>query len=313
MSDLVNIAITTGDTDGIGLEISSKTIESLNLEDHQRIFIFRDKKAPSQYLDIIKKNYAVKTITKIEDLCQNFSEQQIVDIATSLSPTQWVDTAIDFCKSNFFKGMVTAPLSKLTMKKNGYTHIGHTQLLKDRTQTSNLFMGFMGKHFNVLLVTDHIPLSEVPKHLSEELLHEALFHAQALKNISANNIRQRPVAFLGLNPHNGEDGLIGSEEGWIQHFLLKNKCSGPLVPDAAFLSQNLQKYSVFVCLYHDQGLIPFKMAHQHSGVHITLGLPFVRTSVDHGTAKDIAHKNVADFRSMKEATELAFKLCQKGE
>jgi 4-hydroxy-L-threonine phosphate dehydrogenase PdxA len=124
---------------------------------------------------------------------------------------------------------------------------------------------------------------------------------------------------LGLNPHAGEKGIIGSEEGQVFSHALSSvraagmKVFGPLSPDAAFMKENWKQYSLYVCCYHDQGLIPFKMIHgQDDGVHVTVGLPFIRTSVDHGTAKDIFGKNRANPQSMLAAIKLAADFAQGG-
>ena len=125
------------------------------------------------------------------------------------------------------------------------------------------------------------------------------------------------MALVGLNPHAGEKGLIGKFESEnlkpvLTQIKKKHSVEGPLVPDAAFFDDNWKKYSTYVCLYHDQGLIPFKMVHgQDSGVHLTLGLPFIRTSVDHGTAKNIFGKNKANPNSMIEAVDWAIKLAKR--
>jgi len=142
---------------------------------------------------------------------------------------------------------------------------------------------------------------------------------------SANKLRlqlpvaqqKKPIAVLGLNPHAGEDSLIGTEERDIisraltEALKAKIPVAGPLVPDAAFFEENWKKYSVYLAMYHDQGLIPFKTVHgQKSGVHISLGLPFVRTSVDHGTAKDIFGKYKAIANSMLDAVQACIKLAK---
>ena len=113
----------------------------------------------------------------------------------------------------------------------------------------------------------------------------------------------KKLAVLGLNPHAGEEGLLGTEEHLIKQDLekWKNKVEGPLVPDVAFLKKNRQKFFIYICLYHDQGLIPFKMIHERKSFQSSLGLPFIRTSVSHGTAKDIFGKNKAEAESMKQA------------
>ncbi|MCB0363235.1 MAG: 4-hydroxythreonine-4-phosphate dehydrogenase PdxA, partial [Bdellovibrionales bacterium] len=149
-------------------------------------------------------------------------------------------------------------------------------------------------------------------------LVQSLIAASRLRKLLKPSLREKPIALVGLNPHAGEDSLIGNEEEKIFLTALKeadrNKIAveGPLVPDAAFSPENWSRYSVFVCPYHDQGLIPFKMIHgQKSGVHITMGLPFVRTSVDHGTAKNIFGKNRANPNSMVEALKWAIMLAKQ--
>jgi 4-hydroxythreonine-4-phosphate dehydrogenase len=176
-------------------------------------------------------------------------------------------------------------------------------------------MGFIGKYFSVVIATAHIPLSHVAAKINFKFLSDALLNTNSLRKLLPTAIKKRPIAVLGLNPHSGEESLMGNEEASIfpnlLQFARENKIPmhGPIVPDAAFLKKNWSRYSVFLALYHDQGLIPFKTIHgQDSGVHITLGIPFIRTSVDHGTAKDIFGKNKANHRSMTEALEWAIKL-----
>jgi 4-hydroxythreonine-4-phosphate dehydrogenase len=167
-------------------------------------------------------------------------------------------------------------------------------------------MAFIGNHFNVLLATDHVALSKVEKSLIRSDLKSALSASLALKDLLKS---KKPIGLLGLNPHAGERGIIGHFELKYLKNLSNKNFNGPLVPDAAFLKKNWSKYCVYLCLYHDQGLIPFKMQHgQDSGVHITMGLPFVRTSVDHGTAIDIYNQDLANPQSMRDAILLNLKL-----
>ncbi len=166
-------------------------------------------------------------------------------------------------------------------------------------------MGFVGKEFNVLLATDHISLSSVESQLLNGEFKKALRSADLFRKMLKD---KRKIGVLGLNPHAGEKGIIGNCESRLFK-KLPPQFEGPLVPDAAFLKKNWKRYSVFQCLYHDQGLIPFKMQHgQDSGVHVTIGLPFIRTSVDHGTAEDIFNKNIANCSSMLEAIELNLRI-----
>lgn len=166
-------------------------------------------------------------------------------------------------------------------------------------------MAFAGQNFNILLASDHIALEKVPQFLTKKTLSEAIGNARKFKALLKS---KKKIAILGLNPHAGEKGMLGQFEKKFMAALPPDVV-GPLVPDAAFLKANWNKYSVFICLYHDQGLIPFKLVHgQDSGVHITVGLPFIRTSVDHGTAFDIYNKNLANQASMLDAINLNLKL-----
>jgi 4-hydroxythreonine-4-phosphate dehydrogenase len=206
--------------------------------------------------------------------------------------------------------MATAPLSKTLVQKEGYQAKGHTEILQKVSGVSDVHMVFIGSNFNVLLATGHLPLQKVPGFLTQEVLQKALDHALQLRKILSPKLRKKPIALLGLNPHAGEAGVLGKEEIRVFKPLLPQykAVEGPLSPDAAFLEQNWSRYSVFVCPYHDQGLIPFKMVHGTRGFHLTFGLTFVRTSVDHGTAFDIYGKNKADGSSMYDAIKACLEL-----
>ncbi|MGE3758312.1 MAG: 4-hydroxythreonine-4-phosphate dehydrogenase PdxA, partial [Pseudobdellovibrionaceae bacterium] len=174
----------------------------------------------------------------------------------------------------------------------------------------------IGSKFSVVLATGHQPTKKAIENLDSKVLTSAIKAALELRSLLPKEKKNLPVGVLGVNPHAGESGLLGSEEDELIKPVIdafrteKSAVEGPLVPDAAFLPKMWKKYSVYVAAYHDQGLIPFKTVHQHqSGVHISMGLPFVRTSVDHGTAKDIFGRNIADYRSMLESIEWCIKLC----
>ena len=170
-------------------------------------------------------------------------------------------------------------------------------------------MAFIGKDFNVLLATDHISFSKIEFTLTKKQINSAVKSAKSLKFLLNS---KKDIAVLGLNPHAGESRLMGTFESKMLAQMPRG-FFGPLVPDAAFLQKNWSRFSLFVCMYHDQGLIPFKMHHgQDSGVHITMGLPFIRTSVDHGTAFDIYNKNIANPNSMLDAIHLNLKLLSRG-
>lgn len=312
------IVITTGDSDGVGTEVTAKALAKLKPQRGVQFYLWRQKnKTPRKYLSLIDSQFKRTTVTSWPEALKakpsNYKE--IIDIESSLHPAQWIEITAKAGVMGHIEAMVTAPLSKTGILKAGYKSIGHTEMLRKYCKTKDLFMAFLGSEFNVLISTPHIPLKSVSRNLTPDTLEKSIRAAETLRKKLRGAVAKKPLAILGLNPHAGEAGILGQEE--IETFkpvLTKVKRSkikiiGPLVPDAAFLKDNWKKYSVYICPYHDQALIPFKMIHgQDSGAHITMGLPFVRTSVDHGTAKDIFGRNKANPNSMIDAIKWAIKL-----
>lgn len=322
------ILITTGDSDGVGLEVAAKGLTQVGPQSGVIFFLYRsmdadnkknrlifqslDKKFERIVVDDTKQAFEFYDLMKA---AKDLSKNVLIDIASELSPAHWVELAATACFNREASAMVTGPISKTCIREAGLKDIGHTDILKRVSGATSVHMGFIGKYFNVVLATAHIPLAQVSARLNFKSLSDALLNANAMRKSLPATLRKKPIGVLGLNPHAGEDGILGHEEASIfpnlRQFALENKIplQAPLVPDAAFLEKSWPKYSVYLCLYHDQGLIPFKTIHgQDSGVHITLGIPFIRTSVDHGTAKDIYGKNKANHHSMTEALEWALKL-----
>lgn len=320
------IVITTGDVDGIGLEVTYKALKKLPKSVFKKniFFIYTHSNSEKFILKKIKKDFKcylldenIDGFLNFEDVSLFFSDNSSNDINLVLifskrSPASWVFSASQSCLDKSFDALVTAPLSKTLIKAAGYSEIGHTEILQTISGCKNLYMLFLGKFFNVLLLSGHIPLASVPAFINK---FDDVSLAPALvkiRKLLPSKIKNKPFALLGLNPHAGEDGIIGGqEELHLRDYFKSQKLSfvGPLVPDAAFLKKNWNTFSIYIASYHDQGLIPFKMIHgQDSGVHITLGLPFVRTSVDHGTAKDLFGKNKANPNSMIDAITWAIKL-----
>lgn len=316
MSNL-KVALTTGDPDGIGFEVTAKALAILGPQKGIQFILWRSENASKKYLNMIDKKFDRITVDTLSDALK-IDGPYLVDIASDLSPGHWVEETARACYKKKISAMATAPLSKTSIKEAGLRDLGHTDILKRISKTKSAHMGFVGDKFNVVLATGHLPLSQVSKHLSFSTVAEALLNANKLRKALPASQMKKPIAILGLNPHAGEQGLIGQEEMLLFTNLYsfsdehKIPIEGPLVPDAAFFPSNWKKYSVYLALYHDQGLIPFKMVHgQESGVHISLGIPFVRTSVDHGTAKDIFGKNKANPSSMLDAIRWAIKLARQ--
>jgi 4-hydroxythreonine-4-phosphate dehydrogenase len=315
------VAITTGDIDGIGTEVSAKALEHLGPSSKYRFFIWRSSATPKADLKRIDKKFQRITVNSFSEAlaAKTKGSRVIMDICSELAPAHWVSETAKACMKGDLDALVTGPLSKTGIREAGYSRIGHTEILADVAQVDSLYMGFVGPKFNVVLATGHIPIEKVSQNLRVEKIVEAVQTADQLRLKLPLALQKKPMALVGLNPHAGEHGIIGQEEELVFQKALvrlntKFKVVGPLVPDAAFFPDNWKKYSVFIASYHDQGLIPFKLVHgQNAGAHITLGLPFIRTSVDHGCAKDIFGRNQANARSMIDAIEWALKLSRGGK
>ncbi|MNS66643.1 4-hydroxythreonine-4-phosphate dehydrogenase 2 [compost metagenome] len=313
----LKIAITTGDVNGIGFEVAAKALAKLVPQKNVQFLLWRSEASEKKYLKLLDKKFERIVVDDLNEALK-IEGPYLVDICSDLSPTHWVEQTAKACLKKKLSGMATGPLSKSCIQAAGFKDLGHTDILKRISKTKTVNMGFAGNKFNVVLTTGHIPIADVPKKLGFKTIAEALVNADKLRKSLGGLQKNKPIAVLGLNPHAGEQGLIGTEELTffknLKAFANERNIpiEGPLVPDAAFFPQNWQRYSVYLALYHDQGLIPFKMIHgQDSGVHISLGIPFVRTSVDHGTAFDIFGKNQANPASMKEAIEWAIKLARQ--
>ncbi|MGZ3742256.1 MAG: 4-hydroxythreonine-4-phosphate dehydrogenase PdxA [Pseudobdellovibrionaceae bacterium] len=311
----LKIAITTGDVDGIGLEITEKALFKLGPQKKVQFLIWRSPISTPKDLRNLKRKFNIFSFTSPHKalsylLSDEIKHNHLIEIISSESPALWVEKTAVWCHEKKIQGMVTGPLSKIEIHRAGLLDMGHTDILKRISNISKVHMGFIGKKFNVVLASAHIPLAKVSQSLTVTNIGAGIAAADALRQKLPKTLQKKPIGILGLNPHAGEEGLIGKEELMYLNKAIGKALNtnvpvvGPLVPDAAFLEKNWKKYSVYLAMYHDQGLIPFKVVHgQKSGVHISLGLPFIRTSVDHGTAKDIFGKNIAIANSMIEAIQ----------
>lgn len=304
--------ITTGDIDGIGYEVAVKAL--LKLIPQESFIIWRSSLAlENQYTQNLKASFSYEAVSSLEEALK--ANAKIVEIISKNSPADWVEESAIACYQGRARALITGPLSKTEILKSGRSDMGHTDILKRISHSQNVHMGFFGEFFNVVLTTGHIPISKVAQSLTPESLENVIKNCASFLKKLPLSTQSKPIGFLGLNPHAGEEGMIGTEEQSLSALIqdLGKKysvtISQPLVPDAAFLRSQWDKFSLYIALYHDQGLIPFKTIHgQDSGAHITLGIPFVRTSVDHGTAKDIFGLDIANPQSMIDAIRWAIRL-----
>lgn len=214
------------------------------------------------------------------------------------------------CLNNNFKGLITGPVNKELINQSGYEFSGHTEFLSDISNIKKVVMLLMNKKLKVALLTTHIPLSEVPSKITKKNLDETI--SIISKELESNwKISNPSICLLGLNPHAGEGGFIGHEEEEILKPFVNSSnknVHGPISADTAFIEKNIEKYDVFLAMYHDQGLPVIKSMEFGNTLNITLGLPFPRISVDHGTAYEIAGKNKSDFSSMDHALKTSISL-----
>jgi 4-hydroxythreonine-4-phosphate dehydrogenase len=225
----------------------------------------------------------------------------------------YVETGTRFTVDKTFHGLVTAPISKAMWHAAGRMYPGHTELLALLTNTAEVRMMLVGSRLRVILVTTHMALAQVPAALSSERILTTI--SLAARHLSRFHGLAHPrLAVAGLNPHAGEAGAFGDEEQRIIAPAVRlaqhegRHVEGPFPADSVFVRAVTGEFDGVICLYHDQGLIPLKLLSWEEGVNVTIGLPIVRTSPDHGTAFDIAGQDKADPRSMQAAIALAAKM-----
>lgn len=337
MNDL-NIALTMGDPASISPEIILKTLANSTIQKNCKITVIGSYfvlKKTYQYLNSIGiKNLAHPDDFSIIDLdnISNFNFGQ-GDAFTGASSFEYLHTAIDLTLKGQFSAIATAPISKSLWHLAGYNYPGQTEVLAHQTEVKDFAMMFIGRSpytnwiLRSILATTHIPLNQVSSALTPELMTKKL---TLLLNFlrDYNDIGKPHVAIAGLNPHSGEDGKLGQEEKiWLNNWLQQARKNNPdvtltgLIPpdtmwvkagQAWFINGQISTPTAYMALYHDQGLIPVKLMAFEQAINTTIGLPFIRTSPDHGTAFDIAGKGVANPNSMIEAIKLAVDLtCKK--
>lgn len=306
------IAITSGDRDSIGLEVARKALSKLGPHRSVR-WVLTCATTPTATAELKK----LVGFRQIQISSREASLEASIGILPDLEADEilvwrdagneaaWVKTCAELALNKKIDALVTGPVSKARFKTLNRRYMGHTGLFSSLAK-SHVQQGYVGSRLSVVLATDHVPLSKVEKILTAKVIRRTLANAETLRQLVPASVRRRPLAVLGLNPHSGEDGLIGKFERRLK---LPKGVLGPLPADTAMTAEAMGRYSVVVAMYHDQGLIPFKLLHgQDSGFQVSLGLPFVRTSVDHGTAKDIFGLGRANPGSMIDALRGAVKM-----
>jgi 4-hydroxythreonine-4-phosphate dehydrogenase len=236
----------------------------------------------------------------------------VLSAATGRAAYEAIRAAVRDARAHMIHGIATAPVSKLAFAQAGLRWKGHTELLAHLTDTDRVAMMFWSEPLKVVLATVHVPLSEVPGLLTPELLAGII--DLTARELPRFGIATPRLALCGLNPHAGEQGLLGEEDEQVLRPAVAAArgrgivIDGPFPADTIFVRASRGEFDAVIACYHDQGLIPVKLLAFGRAVNVTLGLPIVRTSVDHGTAFDIAGKGIADPSSMIEAVLLASRL-----
>lgn len=315
----IRLGITLGDLNGIGPEVIIKALSDNRLLSlvtpviygSSRVLSFYKKMFDSQDFNYhqvkAKGQFSAKNINVVncwEDVIEIVPGKPSKEAGKAALLA--IRHACEEIREGHIDGLVTGPIDKHSIQAEDFPFKGHTDFLAHTFSVSNYMMCLVSEGLKVGLVTEHIPLSEVSKHITKELLESKLkTFDKFLKD--AYGINKPRIAVLALNPHAGEEGVLGTEEQdvikpVIQDMKNKGKIiSGPFPADGFFGTLAFQKYDGVLAMYHDQGLIPLKLLAFDSAVNITAGLPIVRTSPDHGTAYSIAGKNLANPDSMRHA------------
>ncbi len=322
----VRVGVTHGDFNGISYEIMIKALMDNRLYEMFTPVIYGLPRVIGYHrkqLRLTDLNYhVISNSSKIIDRKLNIlslSDEEIKIEFGKSTPLagqfayQALETAVKDIKNKKIDVLVTAPINKENIHSQDFPFQGHTEYLTNRFQVEDSLMLMVSDNLRVGTVTNHLPVKEVAQNITEEKLLSKLniLHESLKKDF----LIERPkIAVLGLNPHAGDNGVIGTEDETIIHStLIKVKkqgmlAFGPFAADGFFGSGKYTQFDAVLAMYHDQGLIPFKLLAEDGGVNYTAGLPIVRTSPDHGTAYDIAGKNLASPASMRQAVYLAINI-----
>lgn len=328
------VAVTMGDPAGIGPEVILKALNDPAIERvcHPLIFgdwgvLQRTKLGRTKFPKLIRWRTGQPlspmlnqrgrfVVCPLSELSAEQSRPARPARAGGHAAYRYICVAAQLALSGFADAIATAPISKSSLIDAGYNYPGHTELLAEIGRTPECRMMLIGDKLRVVPVTGHVALMKVSRGLTAERIRRTLeLTDRSLRDLFA--IRRPRIAVAALNPHGGEEGIFGHEEIDIIVPALRTvtrkgiRVHGPLPADSLFYHAAGGAYDAVVCMYHDQGLIPLKLHHFFGGVALTLGPPFIRTSVDHGTAYDIAGKGKADEQSMKEAILLAARLADR--
>ncbi|HMK65258.1 MAG TPA: 4-hydroxythreonine-4-phosphate dehydrogenase PdxA [Thermodesulfobacteriota bacterium] len=323
------IAITMGDPAGIGPEIIIKALNNNSVLEACQPLIIGDRQIMEAAARRTGRGFSVKSLSQIQrsmpeepaylyessHLPVNLVRSGIPDPEWGKPVLGYIRQAAQWALKGQINAIVTGPISKEVIQNSRSSFTGHTEYLADLARTKRFGMMLAGERLRVSLATIHLPLKKALKVLSTEKISQAI---ELTHEILTNHfgLQEPHIAVAGLNPHAGEKGAFGREEETLILPAVQSaqesgiRVTGPYPPDTLFYWAAQGRYDAVVALYHDQGLIPLKLLHFENAVNITMGLPFIRTSVDHGTAFDIAGRGLAKPDSLIAAILLAGQFCR---
>jgi 4-hydroxythreonine-4-phosphate dehydrogenase len=332
------LGITMGDPAGVGPEIIARAAGERGVQEASRLVVIGSAAAMAEALALIGSPLQIHPVAFVDQCGWASGTLEVLDLANVDMPTlprgevsaaagraayQYVERSVLLARDGAIAAIVTAPINKEALAAAGMTHSGHTEILAELSGTRDFAMLLMGRELRVIHVTTHVSLRRVPDLVTRERVLRTIRLAQ--RAMDGLGISPAHIAVAGLNPHAGEDGLFGDEEKLAIAPAIEAaraeglRVTGPVPADTLFSRARGGEFDIVVAMYHDQGHIPVKtlgFTYDEnlrrwtglSGVNVTIGLPFLRVSVDHGTAFDRAWKGIANHESMVEAIELAARM-----
>ncbi|UQZ73820.1 4-hydroxythreonine-4-phosphate dehydrogenase PdxA [Niallia circulans] len=326
------VGITMGDAAGVGPEIILKSLGKEEMYTISRPLVIGDSKILNRAKQFVNSDLAIQNISveEINEITYDYGTVYCLDLnlldetlpVGKVAPEagnaafQYLAKAIELAKEGKIHAICTAPLNKEALHKGGHKYPGHTEILADLTGTQDFSMMLSAPNLKVIHVTTHVGILDAVKMINPERVYHVIKLAH--DTLQKSGISNPKIAVCGINPHAGENGLFGygeEEEKVIPAVERAQKegieAVGPLPADTLFFRTVRGDFDIVVAMYHDQGHGPVKVLGLDAGVNITVGLPIIRTSVDHGTAFDIAGKGIADEKSLMEAMRQAVELAPK--
>lgn len=326
------VGITMGDAAGVGPEIILKSLDKEEMYTISRPLVIGDSKILNRAKQFVNSDLAIQNISveEINEITYDYGTVYCLDLnlldetlpVGKVAPEagnaafQYLAKAIELAKEDKIHAICTAPLNKEALHKGGHKYPGHTEILADLTGTQDFSMMLSAPNLKVIHVTTHVGILDAVKMINPERVYHVIKLAH--DTLQKAGISNPKIAVCGINPHAGENGLFGygeEEEKVIPAVERAQKegieAVGPLPADTLFFRTVRGDFDIVVAMYHDQGHGPVKVLGLDAGVNITVGLPIIRTSVDHGTAFDIAGKGIADEKSLMEAMRQAVELAPK--